>query len=483
MVSVGDEVNHKRRLGSLLLIPCLVFSNVLIALNWDTDEITCSSDGDLTASGSITLEGVEYDVYTFLYDDLDSGGSGKYGEGGCELSDWDIRTAGHIDVEVRTSEYSAYDACSDHPSYLEASDECDAAVVHEGTTWTPMERCNNACMTRNLGPVGGYVTFEDGGWFGDGSFLIAVEPGIEITDFEVDVRPYDDILSPLIYSVFLTPVALWFVNRWAKTNHQPHLRPSAVVLGKNVLKVGVVHGFSLICIALVSESLSYAAPFVFASIVLLTPSFLVYAERKRHLSSVFASAFVFLLVPIQVVLLFLAGRGGPLGCHAFLTAPEVNPLDTHPSIVYYVWLCSHIPLLWHYLTARRLQHPYFYAIAIPVLFVFLIDMSISHTAMLAGVGGSIDGCSEYQSASIRYTIGTVSLLLLAGSMTWARRYHKDRLQDSGFDDEENVANGPLMSGETLHQAKAIDIELGADEMSSAPNDADNNPEPKCQDEV
>ena len=68
-------------------------------------------------------------------------------------------------------------------------------------------------------------------------------------------------------------------------------------------------------------------------------------------------------------------------------------------------------------------------------------------------------------------------------MTWARRYHKDRLQDSGFDDKENVANGPLMSGETLHQAKAIDIELGADEMSSAPNGTDNNPEPKCQDEV
>ena len=55
--------------------------------------------------------------------------------------------------------------------------------------------------------------------------------------------------------------------------------------------------------------------------------------------------------------------------------------------------------------------------------------------------------------------------------------------DSERDDEENVANGSLMSGETLHQAKAIDIELGADEMSSAPNDADNNPEPKCQDEV
>ena len=55
-------------------------------------------------------------------------------------------------------------------------------------------------------------------------------------------------------------------------------------------------------------------------------------------------------------------------------------------MVYYLWLGSHVPLLWHYLTARRLQHPLLYTIVIPVLFVFLIDMSISHTAMLAGYG-------------------------------------------------------------------------------------------------
>ena len=58
MNSAGDEVSHKGQFLRLLLIPCLVLSNVLIALNWDTDEITCSSDGDLTASGSITLEGI-----------------------------------------------------------------------------------------------------------------------------------------------------------------------------------------------------------------------------------------------------------------------------------------------------------------------------------------------------------------------------------------------------------------------------------------
>ena len=477
MNSAGeDEVSHKGHFFRLLLIPCLVFSNVLIALNWDTDEITCSSDGDLTASGLITLEGVEYDVYTFLYDDLDSGGSFKSGDGGCDLSDWDIRTADHIDVGIRTSEYSAYDACSDYPSYLEASSECDDAVVHEGTTWRPMERCNNACMTRNLGPVGGYVTFEAGGWFGDGSFLIAVEPGIEITDFEVDVRPYDDILSPLVYSVFLTPVVLWFVNRWAKTNRQPHLRPGAMVLGKNVLKVAVVHGLSFISLILLDETLSGAALFALVPLILLTPSLLVYAERKRRLSRLWTSIFVFLLVPIQVVLLFVAGQGGPLGCHGFLTSPEVNPLDTHPSVVYYLWLGSHVPLLWHYLTARRLQHPLLYTIVIPVLFVFLIDMSISHTAMLAGYGEP-DDCSEYQSASIRYTIGTVSLLLLAGSMTWARRYHRARRTDSDSDAEDSVVNAPSSREETLRQAQAMGLQLSDDGLSWVPMNTKRPPNP------
>ena len=459
MVSDGSLVNHKRRFLGFLLIPCLVLSNVLIALIWEYEDFVCSTDGDPAASGSITLDGAEYDLYTFGYDDLDSGGRFRSGEGGCELSDWDIRTADEIDLLVRTSEYSAYNACS-----LEGDNICDDAVVQGGTTWIPMERCTNACATRgSFGTVNGYLTFDDGGWLGDGSFLVAVDPDIEITHFEVAVRPYDD-LSPLIFSVFLTPVALWFVNRWAKINHEPGLRSGAIVFGKNVLKVAVVHGLSLTCLILMGESLSDGAPFVFASIVLVTPAFLVYAERKRRLSSVFASVFVFLLVPLQVVLLFVAGQGGPLGCHAFLTAPEVNPLDTHPSVVYYVWLCSHVPLLWHYLTAHRLQHPYLYTIAIPVLFVFLIDMSISHTAMLAGIGEP-DDCSEYQSASIRYTIGTVSLLLLAGSMTWARRYHRARLAHLGSDAEGTVADEPLSRDETLRQAQAMGLELSADGTS------------------
>ena len=200
-------------------------------------------------------------------------------------------------------------------------------------------------------------------------------------------------------------------------------------------------------------------------VALLGPSLLVYAERKRRLFRVFAWAFGFLLVPLQVVLLFVAGQGGPLGCHAFLTAPEVNPLDTHPSVVYYLWLVSQVPLLWHYLTARRLQHPLLYTITIPVLFVFLIDMSISHTAMLAGVGGSIDGCSEYQDASIRYTIGIASFLTLAGSMTWARRHHRERRTDSAPTAENFGSNAPMTPEETLRQAQAMGLELSADGSS------------------
>ena len=225
-----------------------------------------------------------------------------------------------------------------------------------------------------------------------------------------------------------------------------------------------------------AEVFFLTAGFAVLIFVLLTPSLLVYAERKRRLFRVFAWMFVFVLAPLQAFLLFVAGQGGPLGCHAFLTAPEVNPLETHPSVFYYIWLGSHVPLLWHYLTAHRLQHPYLYALAIPVLFVFLIDMSISHTAMLAGYGDP-DDCSEYQSASIRYTIGTVSLLLLATSMTWARRYHKARRTNSGLDDEGTVANEPLSREETLRQAQAMGLELSADGTDWVPLNKEMPPNP------
>ena len=467
MNSAEHEVNQKRQFWGFLLVPCLVFSNVLIALNWEIDDITCSSDGDFTASGSITLEGVEYDVYTFSYDALDSGGNYRSGDGECELSDWDVRTADEIDLLIRIGGYNARDACS-----LEGDSECDGAVDQDDTRWIPMGYGSQ----RESLALAGYLAFDDGGWFGDGSFLAAVEPDIEITDFEVDIRPFDDILSPLVYSVFLTPVALWCVNRWAKTNRQPHPRPSAIVFGKNVLKVAVVHGLSFTSLILLDETLSGVALFALVPLILLTPSLLVYAERKRRLSRVWTSIFVFLLVPIQVVLLFIAGQGGPLGCHAFLTAPEVNPLDTHPSVVYYLWLGSHVPLLWHYLTARRLQHPLLYTIVIPVLFVFLIDMSISHTAMLAGYGEP-DDCSEYQSASIRYTIGTVSLLLLVGSMTWARRYHRARRTDSDSDAEASVVHAPSSREETLRQAQAMGLQLSDDGLSWVPMNTKRPPYP------
>lgn len=238
--------HHKRRFWGLLLVPCLVFSNVLIALNWDTEHHLCSSDGDPTASGSITLDGAEYDLYRFDHDDLDSGGRFRAGDGECGLSDWNIRTADEIDLIVRTSGYSAYDACS-----LEGDNKCDDAVVQGGTTWIPMERCTTTCMMRSgLGPVNGYFAFDNGGWFGDGSFLVAVEPDIEIFYLEVDVRPYEPILA-LFFSIFLTPTALWIVNRWAKASHQPNLRPSAMV-AKNVLKVVILHGLSLTCLILLT---------------------------------------------------------------------------------------------------------------------------------------------------------------------------------------------------------------------------------------
>ncbi len=244
--------NHKRRFWGLLLVPCLVFSNVLIALNWDTEHHLCSSDGDPTASGSINLDGAEYDLYRFDHDDLVSGGRYSAGDGECGLSDWNIRSADEIDLVVRTSGYSAYDACS-----LEGDSKCDDAVFQGGTTWIPMERCTNGCYERSsLGSVNGYFAFEDGGWFDGGYFLVAVEPEIKIFELNVDVRPYDP-LPVLLFSILLTPAALSIANSWTKTKHQPEVQAGTMVFAKNALKVVIMHGLSLTSLFLLGECLSF----------------------------------------------------------------------------------------------------------------------------------------------------------------------------------------------------------------------------------
>ena len=246
------EVNHKRLFWSFLLIPCLVFSNLLIAINWDTEEIMCYSDGDPKAPDSINLDGAEYDLYRFDHDDLVSGGRYSAGDGECGLSDWNIRSADEIDLVVRTSGYSAYDACS-----LEGDSKCDDAVFQGGTTWIPMERCTNGCYERSsLGSVNGYFAFEDGGWFDGGYFLVAVEPEIKIFELNVDVRPYDP-LPVLLFSILLTPAALSIANSWTKTKHQPEVQAGTMVFAKNALKVVIMHGLSLTSLFLLGECLSF----------------------------------------------------------------------------------------------------------------------------------------------------------------------------------------------------------------------------------
>ena len=92
------EVNRKRLFWSFLLIPCLVFSNLLIAINWDTEEIMCYSDGDPKAPDSITLDGAEYDLYRFDHDDLVSGGRYRAGDGGCGLSEYSWSTPSNAKI-------------------------------------------------------------------------------------------------------------------------------------------------------------------------------------------------------------------------------------------------------------------------------------------------------------------------------------------------------------------------------------------------
>ena len=225
------------------MIPCLVFSSVLIGLGSGIESIGCESYGRPTAFGSITLNGADYDLYTFHYEDLlndhDEWTQDNPQDNHCELSDWFLNKADYVDLMVRTSEYEAENTCK------ATTNNCDGAFFEHGNDWIPMEK-----RFGSNGMPDGYFAFEDGGLLGDAYFAVAVKPSVEISEFEA--RAWDDPSVPqLIFSIVLTPAALFFANRWAVANDRPDVRTGAVAFAKIVFRVVAVFvpvfiGFSIL---------------------------------------------------------------------------------------------------------------------------------------------------------------------------------------------------------------------------------------------
>ena len=133
---------------------------------------------------------------------------------------------------VRTNEYEAENTCK------ATTNNCDGAFFEHGNDWFPMVMRNAA----NQDIPDGYFAIEDGGLLGDAYFAVAVKPSVELSEFEA--RAWDDPSVPqLIFSIVLTPAALFFANRWAVANDRPDLRAGAIAFAKITLKAAVVFGF------------------------------------------------------------------------------------------------------------------------------------------------------------------------------------------------------------------------------------------------
>ena len=238
-----NEVNHNDQFWGFLLIPCLVFSSVLIGLGSGIESIGCESYVRPTAIGTITLDGADYDLYTFHYEDLlndhDDWTQDNPQDNHCELSDWFLNKADYVDLMVRTNEYEAENTCK------ATTNNCDGAFFEHGNDWIPMVMRNAA----NQDIPDGYFAIEDGGLLGDAYFAVAVKPSVELSEFEA--RAWDDPSVPqLIFSIVLTPAALFFANRWAVENDRPDIRAGAIAFAKTTLKTALVFGFLFTCFIL-----------------------------------------------------------------------------------------------------------------------------------------------------------------------------------------------------------------------------------------
>ena len=169
-----NEVNHNDRFLGFFLIPGLVFSSILIGLGSDFESIGCESRGRHTALGSITLNGADYDLYTFHYEDMENDYDHWTEDDHCELSDWFLSKADYVDLMVRTNEYEAENTCK------ATTNNCDGAFFEYGNDWIPMVMRNAA----NRDIPDGYFAIEDGGLLGDAYFAVAVNPSVELSEFE-----------------------------------------------------------------------------------------------------------------------------------------------------------------------------------------------------------------------------------------------------------------------------------------------------------
>ena len=158
----------------------------------------------------------------------------------CELSDWFLNKADYVDLMVRTSEYEAENTCK------ATTNNCDGAFLEHGNDWIPM-------VMRNAGNQDipdGYFAIEDGGLLGDAYFAVAVKPSVELSEFEARASS-DPSVPQLIFSIVLTPTALFFANRWAVENDRPDLRAGAIAFAKIMFRVAWVFipvfiGFSIL---------------------------------------------------------------------------------------------------------------------------------------------------------------------------------------------------------------------------------------------
>tara|TARA_Y100000766_G_scaffold6315_1_gene4800 strand:- start:1129 stop:1992 length:864 start_codon:yes stop_codon:yes gene_type:complete len=221
---------------SLLAISSIGFVSGLPSV----DECGSFTGSDVTTApyGTVTIEDEVHDVYMFEINDLGRyiGGNGVKRDTTCGLDNGKIM--GSSSVEIRVDIAPAHSTPMAHIICENGFSNCENIIQVGGEKWLELE-CSHCEWGIPDSGVSSYVSYYKEGVFGDGVFLIAIDPKEEVYQFYVTV--VDDQDSTLLLgSWVVVPTGIiggFFIN---KSTEREDFNSGMISFGKAFMRLGLI---------------------------------------------------------------------------------------------------------------------------------------------------------------------------------------------------------------------------------------------------
>tara|TARA_B100001113_G_scaffold352223_1_gene353091 strand:- start:506 stop:1387 length:882 start_codon:yes stop_codon:yes gene_type:complete len=187
---------------------------------------------------TITIEDKLFDVYMFEKSDLGRyiGGNGVRRDTICGLDNGKIM--GSSSVEIMVDIAPAHYAPMAHIICEDGFGNCDNIIQNNGRDWVRLE-CSHCEWEGSDSGVSSYVSYYREGMYGDGVFLIAIDPNEEV--YQIFVTVVDDQNGALLLGAWvMVPTGIiggFFMN---KSRERQDFNRGMISLGKALMRLGLV---------------------------------------------------------------------------------------------------------------------------------------------------------------------------------------------------------------------------------------------------